>query len=263
MFTACSSSDNDEEKAAQNSIKFIEHHVDTYGVQEVNDGTVIRYTCSTCDQFSNPAKNDVKDLVYLTTTTIREPRDGGNTVIVYSKQCFAFYYSTVERDLYYEYKDGNRRQLQKNIKLTIKYIGCTPETPKDLIPTDTETKHISYPDIVGEWMPDINPPSFPSSGDSGNSGSESDSGSGSSGSSKVREYVYQGSTSCYNEDGRSEVLYIYKSSKNGRVRASWVYDSNGLILGATMEIHSGGKSIGGRYYGKYVCPFGICYYFNW
>lgn len=111
--------------------------------------------------------------------------------------------------------------------------------------------------------PVINPPSPPSSGGSGDSGDSGGSGSDSGSSSKVREYVYQGSTNCYSDSGISDVLYIYKSSKNGRERASWVYSSNGLDQGATMTIYSGGKSIGGTYYGKYICPFGVCFYFNW
>lgn len=265
MFTACSSSDNNEEKATQNSVKFVEHHVDTYGVQEVNDGTIIRFTCSTCDQFPNPAKKDAKDLVYLTTTTIREPRNGGNTVIVYNKECFAFYYSTIERDLYYEYKEGYKRQLQKNIKLTIKYIGCTPETPNDKIPRDTETKHISYPDIIGEWMPDI------LEGEDGGSGS---SGTGSDENTSLYDinsvsaiYIVVNDRDTNNGTLKYTTCYVWTRKSNGKKYLS--SSKNSLRSKGSVrtndDTYRGGHYVGGYSYKvTHVQSIGTTfyYYFN-
>lgn len=149
MLTACNG-DNDDENAPREGLKLLEHHVDVYGFQEVNEdysGIYTNIICNVCEFYGNPAQNDIKTVDYLGEAYY----DGYVTV---SKSCWAFYNSTVERDFCVEYKDGYKRFMQKNIKLTIKYIGCSSDTPSEKIPTDTETKVITYPDIVGDWVVD-------------------------------------------------------------------------------------------------------------
>ena len=149
MLTACNG-DNDDENAPREGLKLIEHHVDEYGFQEVIEdysGTYINIICNVCEFYGNPAQSDIKTVDYLGDAYY----DGYVTVSV---PCWAFYNSTVERDFCVEYKDGYKRFMQKNIKLTIKYIGCSSDTPSEKIPTDTETKVITYPDIVGDWVVD-------------------------------------------------------------------------------------------------------------
>lgn len=146
FLVACSSGDT-EDSEQLDGVHFVEHHKDTYGVTEVNDGTVLFFECKFCDKYGYLAEDKIRSLEYLGHTTT----NSGN--FVFEVRCYAFYYSVLERDLYYEYKDGYRRALQKNIHLTVSYVGCTPETPTYMIPQDQETHHYSYPDIVGEWMP--------------------------------------------------------------------------------------------------------------
>ena len=149
MLTACNG-DNDDENAPREGLKLIEHHVDEYGFQEVIEdysGTYINIICNVCEFYGNPAQSDIKTVDYL-----GEAHYYGYVTV--SIPCWAFYNSTVERDFCVEYKDGYKRFMQKNIKLTIKYIGCSSDTPSEKIPTDTETKVITYPDIVGDWVVD-------------------------------------------------------------------------------------------------------------
>ena len=149
MLIACNG-DNDDENAPREGLKLLEHHVDEYGFQEVNEdysGIYTNIICNVCEFYGNPAQNDIKTVDYL-----GEAYYYGYVTV--SKPCWAFYNSTVERDFCVEYKDGYKRFMQKNIKLTIKYIGCSSDTPSEKIPTDTETKVITYPDIVGDWVVD-------------------------------------------------------------------------------------------------------------
>ena len=149
MLTACNG-DNDDENAPREGLKLLEHHVDEYGFQEVIEdysGTYINIICNVCEFYGNPAQSDIKTVDYL-----GEAHYYGYVTV--SRPCWAFYNSTVERDFCVEYKDGYKRFMQKNIKLTIKYIGCSSDTPSEKIPTDTETKVITYPDIVGDWVVD-------------------------------------------------------------------------------------------------------------
>ena len=149
MLTACNG-DNDDENAPREGLKLLEHHVDEYGFQEVIEdysGPYINIICNVCEFYGNPAQSDIKTVDYL-----GEAHYYGYVTV--SIPCWAFYNSTVERDFCVEYKDGYKRFMQKNIKLTIKYIGCSSDTPSEKIPTDTETKVITYPDIVGDWVVD-------------------------------------------------------------------------------------------------------------
>ena len=149
MLTACNG-DNDDENAPREGLKLIEHHVDEYGFQEVIEdysGTYINIICNVCEFYGNPAQSDIKTVDYLGEAHYYD-------YVTVSRPCWAFYNSTVERDFCVEYKDGYKRFMQKNIKLTIKYIGCSSDTPSEKIPTDTETKVITYPDIVGDWVVD-------------------------------------------------------------------------------------------------------------
>ena len=152
MLTACNG-DNDDENAPREGLKLIEHHVDEYGFQEVIEdysGPYINIICNVCEFYGNPAQSDIKTVDYLGDVHF----GGGDGYVSVSVPCWAFYNSTVERDFCVEYKDGYKRFMQKNIKLTIKYIGCSSYTPSEKIPTDTETKVITYPDIVGDWVVD-------------------------------------------------------------------------------------------------------------
>ena len=152
MLNACNS-DNDDENAPREGLKLIDHHIDIYGFQEVIEnyrGSSINIICNLCEFYGNPAQSDIKEIEYL--CEIKQGGGDGYASIYVS--CWAFYNSTVERDFCVEYKDGYKRLIQKNIKLTIKYIGCTSCTPTEKIPTDTETKVITYPDIVGDWVVD-------------------------------------------------------------------------------------------------------------
>lgn len=152
MLTACNG-DNDDENAPREGLKLIEHHVDEYGFQEVIEdyiGPYINIICNVCKFYGNPAQSDIKTVDYLGDVHF----GGGDGYVSVSRPCWAFYNSTVERDFCVEYKDGYKRFMQKNIKLTIKYIGCSSDTPSEKIPTDTETKVITYPDIVGDWVVD-------------------------------------------------------------------------------------------------------------
>ena len=120
MLTACNG-DNDDGNAPREGLKLLEHHVDEYGFQEVNEdysGIYTNIICNVCEFYGNPAQNDIKTVDYL-----GEAYYYGYVTV--SKPCWAFYNSTVERDFCVEYKDGYKRLIQKNIKLTIKYIGCT------------------------------------------------------------------------------------------------------------------------------------------
>ena len=152
MLTACNG-DNDDGNAPREGLKLIDHHIDIYGFQEVIEnyrGSSINIICNLCEFYGNPAQSDIKEIEYL--CEIKQGGGDGYASIYVS--CWAFYNSTVERDFCVEYKDGYKRLIQKNIKLTIKYIGCTSCTPTEKIPTDTETKVITYPDIVGDWVVD-------------------------------------------------------------------------------------------------------------
>ena len=152
MLNACNS-DNDDGNAPREGLKLIDHHIDIYGFQEVIEnyrGSSINIICNLCEFYGNPAQSDIKEIEYL--CEIKQGGGDGYASIYVS--CWAFYNSTVERDFCVEYKDGYKRLIQKNIKLTIKYIGCTSCTPTEKIPTDTETKVITYPDIVGDWVVD-------------------------------------------------------------------------------------------------------------
>ena len=153
MLTACNG-DNDDENAPREGLKLLEHHVDEYGFREViedysgpSSGIQVEMICYVCELYGYLAKSDIKTADYL-----GEAHNYGYVTV--SRPCWAFYNSTVERDFFVEYKNGYKRIIQKNIKLTIKYIGCSSDTPSEKIPTDTETKVITYPDIVGDWVVD-------------------------------------------------------------------------------------------------------------
>ena len=171
---ACSSGDS-EDSEQLDGVHFVEHHKDTYGVTEVNNGTVISFNCKFCDKYGHLAKDKIRSLEFLGHTQSHTTTN--NADIVFNVDCYAFYYSVLERDQYYEYKDGYRRTLQKNIHLTVSYVGCTPETPTYMIPKDQETHKYTYPDIVGEWVPytpgmdEANEDDGTGGGDGGNSGS--------------------------------------------------------------------------------------------
>ena len=135
MLTACNG-DNDDGNAPREGLKLIDHHIDIYGFQEVIEnyrGSSINIICNLCEFYGNPAQSDIKEIEYL--CEIKQGGGDGYASIYVS--CWAFYNSTVERDFCVEYKDGYKRLIQKNIKLTIKYIGCTSCTPTEKIPTDT------------------------------------------------------------------------------------------------------------------------------
>ena len=50
FFVACSSGDT-EDSEQLDGVHFVEHHKDTYGVTEVNDGTVLFFECKFCDKY--------------------------------------------------------------------------------------------------------------------------------------------------------------------------------------------------------------------
>ncbi len=167
---------------------------------------------------------------------------------------YAYYSAIVEWDDYAEYKEYNGitegRSVQKNIKCTVKYVGCTTGTPFQYVPVATPPEVTTYPVCEGEWI-------LITSG-SGSGGSSS--GGSSGGSISTRDYSYHCSTTCYNENLGVDDLYIYK--KGSDYRASWVYDSKGLDKAATEKIYFDPTTIGGTTFSYNIIPFGICFYFN-
>ena len=173
----------------------------------------------------------------------------------------AYYYSKVTWDATIEHQNGYSRHCSRNIKLDIIYLGCSKNTPEKYIPKNTEDIHKTYDDIEGEWFKDSDMTG--GSGDSGGNSGTTDEDNSSSSNSHQRDYLYQGSASCYKEDGTSDVLYVYKKNGGSELRASWVYSEKGLDRAATEKVHFASKSVNGVYYKYYIMPFGICYYFNW
>lgn len=163
---------------------------------------------------------------------------------------YAYYSAIVEWDWYDEYKGSNgiteARSVEKNIKCTVKYVGCTKGTPSMYIPTVTSPEVTTYSDIEGPW-------NVVSSG----SGS-GDSPSG--GDTSTKEYSYHCSTVAYSKNLDPDNLYIYK--KGSDYRASWSYYANGLDKNATMRIYNEVNTFDGTQYSYTVIPYGVTFYFN-
>lgn len=167
---------------------------------------------------------------------------------------YAYYSAIVEWDDYAEYKEYNGitegRSVQKNIKCTVKYVGCTTGTPSQYVPVATPPEVTTYPACEGEWI-------LITSG-SGSGGSSS--GGSSGGTISTDEYSYYCKTTCYKTNGESDDLYIYK--KGSDYRASFSNEYTSLDKSATLAIITGSATIDGTNYSYYVQPFGICFYFN-
>ena len=264
MLTACNG-DNDDENAPREGLKLLEHHVDEYGFQEVNEdysGIYTNIICNVCEFYGNPAKNDIKTVDYL-----GEAYYYGYVTV--SVPCWAFYNSTVERDFCVEYKDGYKRIVQKNIKLTIKYIGCSSDTPSEKIPTDTETKVITYPDIVGDWV--VDEPGDDDEllhGDYNGGNSDNDSNDDETGYEITPvDAFYIFSPSYYDPSSGYTTLYIWTNKSTGeKILSSSDYKINrrGNIRNNTETNYLGFYVGGYRYTALYVKSVGemYFYYFN-
>lgn len=263
MLTACNG-DNDDENAPREGLKLLEHHVDEYGFREViegysSGGININMICYVCEFYGNPAQNDIKTVDYLGEAYY----DGYVTV---SKPCWAFYNSTVERDFCIEYKDGYKRIMQKNIKLTIKYIGCSSDTPSEKIPTDTETKVITYPDIVGDWVvyePGDDDELLPGDYNGGNSNNDSNDDETGYEITPVNAF-YIFSPSFYDPSSGYTTLYLWTNKSTGeKILSSSDYKINrrGNIKNNT-DTNNLGFYVGGyRYTALYVRSVGEMYYY--
>lgn len=259
LFPSCSNSDDELEKEQNDpnelKIEKVRDCVVTYGCPTLEESekcfTMISYSY---DDVINPkeALNEMKwkkELYWYF--------DRHYNYIAY----YAYYYSTVTWEATIEHQNGYSRQCARNIRLDIKYLGCTENTPENYIPQNEEDIHKTYDDIVGEWVKDIEYTGG-SGSSSGNSGS-SDNNNSDNSNSHQKDYLYQGSTTCYKEDGTSDVLYIYKKNGGSELRASWVCSTKGLDRAATERIHYANKSVNGVYYQYYINPYGLCFYFNW
>lgn len=264
MLIACNG-DNDDENAPREGLKLLEHHVDEYGFQEVNEdysGIYTNIICNVCEFYGNPAQNDIKTVDYL-----GEAYYYGYVTV--SKPCWAFYNSTVERDFCVEYKDGYKRFMQKNIKLTIKYIGCSSDTPSEKIPTDTETKVITYPDIVGDWVvdePGDEDELLPGDYNGGNSNNDSnDDETGYEITPVDAFYIFSPSYS--DPSSGYTTLYLWTNKSTGeKILSSSDYKINrrGNIRNNTYTNYLGFYVGGYRYTALYVKSVGemYFYYFN-
>lgn len=264
MLIACNG-DNDDENAPREGLKLLEHHVDEYGFQEVNEdysGIYTNIICNVCEFYGNPAQNDIKTVDYL-----GEAYYYGYVTV--SKPCWAFYNSTVERDFCVEYKDGYKRFMQKNIKLTIKYIGCSSDTPSEKIPTDTETKVITYPDIVGDLVvdePGDEDELLPGDYNGGNSNNDSnDDETGYEITPVDAFYIFSPSYS--DPSSGYTTLYLWTNKSTGeKILSSSDYKINrrGNIRNNTYTNYLGFYVGGYRYTALYVKSVGemYFYYFN-
>ena len=266
MLIACNG-DNDDENAPREGLKLLEHHVDEYGFREViegyNSGGInVNMICYVCEFYGNPAKNDIKTVDYL-----GEAYYYGYVTV--SVPCWAFYNSTVERDFCVEYKDGYKRFMQKNIKLTIKYIGCSSDTPSEKIPTDTETKVITYPDIVGDWVvdePGDDDELLPDDYNGGNSNNDSnDDETGYEITPVDAFYIFSPSYS--DPSSGYTTLYLWTNKSTGeKILSSSDYKINrrGNIRNNTYTNYLGFYVGGYRYTALYVKSVGemYFYYFN-
>lgn len=267
MLTACNG-DNDDENAPREGLKLLEHHVDEYGFQEVIEdysGPYINIICNVCEFYGNPAQSDIKTVDYLGDVHF----GGGDGYVSVSVPCWAFYNSTVERDFCVEYKDGYKRFMQKNIKLTIKYIGCSSDTPSEKIPTDTETKVITYPDIVGDWV--VDEPGDDDEllhGDYNGGNSDNDSNDDETGYEITPvDAFYIFSPSYYDPSSGYTTLYIWTNKSTGeKILSSSDYKINrrGNIRNNTETNYLGFYVGGYRYTALYVKSVGemYFYYFN-
>ena len=264
MLIACNG-DNDDENAPREGLKLLEHHVDEYGFQEVNEdysGIYTNIICNVCEFYGNPAQNDIKTVDYL-----GEAYYYGYVTV--SKPCWAFYNSTVERDFCVEYKDGYKRFMQKNIKLTIKYIGCSSDTPSEKIPTDTETKVITYPDIVGDWVvdePGDEDELLPGDYNGGNSNNDSNDDETGYEITPVNAF-YIFSPSYSDPSSGYTTLYLWTNKSTGeKILSSSDYKINrrGNIRNNTYTNYLGFYVGGYRYTALYVKSVGemYFYYFN-
>ncbi len=174
---------------------------------------------------------------------------------------FAYYYSVVTWEATIEHQGGYSRKCSRNIKLDIKYLGCSQGTPERYIPKNEQDVHKTYPDIEGEWIKDSNFNKGDEDVSGGNSGSDNDD-SGSN-NNHQRDYLYVTKVNCYKENLDSDDLYIYKKNGGNEIRASWVYSAKGLDLAATEKVHYANKNINGTFFKYYINPFGICWYFNY
>jgi hypothetical protein len=168
---------------------------------------------------------------------------------------YAYYSIIVEWDSYNEVSTKGdivkKREVQENLKCTVKYVGCTEDTPSEYIPTDTSPEITTYPDYQGEWFIVENS----GGGSGGNGGNEND--------NSDREYEFHCATEYYMESlNETGDLYIYKSKRTGEYRASFAYSSKGVMLAATKVIYTDYTTIGGVTYAYKIIPFGIPYYFN-
>lgn len=218
--------------------------------------------CNVCEFYGNPAQNDIKTVDYLGDAYY----DGYVTVSV---PCWAFYNSTVERDFCVEYKDGYKRFMQKNIKLTIKYIGCSSDTPSEKIPTDTDTKVITYPDIVGDWEldePGDDDELLPGDDNGGNSNNDSnDDETGYEITPVDAFYIFSPSYS--DPSSGYTTLYLWTNKSTGeKILSSSDYKINrrGNIRNNTYTNYLGFYVGGYRYTALYVRSVGemFFYYFN-
>ena len=254
MLIACNG-DNDDENAPREGLKLLEHHVDEYGFQEVNEdysGIYTNIICNVCEFYGNPAQNDIKTVDYL-----GEAYYYGYVTV--SKPCWAFYNSTVERDFCVEYKDGYKRFMQKNIKLTIKYIGCSSDTPSEKIPTDTETKVITYPDIVGDWVvdePGDDDELLPDDYNGGNSNNDSnDDETGYEITPVDAFYIFSPSLYLWTNKSTGEKILSssdYKINRRGNIRNNTYTNYLGFYVGGYRYTALYVKSVGEMYF----------YYFN-
>jgi hypothetical protein len=164
---------------------------------------------------------------------------------------YAYYSAIVEWDEYTEYKEykgiKEARSVQKDIKCTVLYVGCTTGTPSKYIPIPTSPEVSTYPAKEGEWAVI-------------STGSNNSGGSSSGGNISTHDYKYYCCTTCYKKNGDSDKLYIYK--KDYTYRGSWVYDSKGMDKANTMTIYLEPATIDGTTYSYYISNYGTTYYFN-
>ena len=256
LFPSCSSSDDELGQGQKDPNELVVEKVRdcivTYGCPTLEESEKTDFlTTVSYEDVVNPY-NAIHEMKWR--TSLYSYFDSSHNLIVY----WAYYYSVVTWEATIEYQNGYHRKCARNIKLDIKYLGCSKNTPEKYKPKNEEDVHKTYDDIKEEWVEDYEIIEGNGNSGGGNSGTSDDNNTSSS-----KEYLYQGSTRCYHENGSSDVLYIYKKNGGSELRASWVSSTKGLDRDATMKIYYANKSVNGVYYKYYVSPYGICYYFNW
>ena len=176
-------------------------------------------------------------------------------------------------DFYFQNKNSPRIDAktletlkEKNIKLTIKYIGCSSDTPSEKIPTDTETKVITYPDIVGDWV--VDEPGDDDEllhGDYNGGNSDNDSNDDETGYEITPvDAFYIFSPSYYDPSSGYTTLYIWTNKSTGeKILSSSDYKINrrGNIRNNTYTNFLGFYVGGYRYTALYVRSVGEIFYY--